>query len=83
MTLYSCQIPRHIFSERDKGDRFERLMQAFLQTVPWHEGTFRHVWLGGSSPTRKTLAARIRALTLWHRRWKGISGPSSASAIRR
>ena len=21
------------FSERDKGDRFERLMQAFLQTV--------------------------------------------------
>ena len=45
MTLYSCQIPRHIFSERDKGDRFERLMQAFLQTVPWHEGTFRHVWL--------------------------------------
>ena len=22
------------FSERDKGDRFERLMQAFLQTVP-------------------------------------------------
>ena len=30
------------FSERDKGDRFERLMQAFLQTVPWYAGTFRH-----------------------------------------
>lgn len=30
------------FSERDKGDRFERLMQAFLQTVPWYEGKFQH-----------------------------------------
>lgn len=33
------------FSERDKGDHFERLMQAFLQTVPWYEGKFQHVWL--------------------------------------
>ena len=24
------------FSERDKGDRFERLMQAYLQTDPTH-----------------------------------------------
>ncbi|MCI7569740.1 MAG: hypothetical protein MSH25_10350 [Desulfovibrio sp.] len=32
------------FSERDKGDRFERLMQTFLQTVPWYAGMFRHVW---------------------------------------
>ena len=38
------------FSERDKGDRFERLMQAFLQTVPWYAGTFRHVWLWREFP---------------------------------
>ena len=30
------------FSERDKGDRFERLMQAFLKTVSWYAGTFRY-----------------------------------------
>ena len=38
------------FSERDKGDRFERLMQAFLQTVPWYAGMFRHVWLWREFP---------------------------------
>ena len=38
------------FSERDKGDRFERLMQAFLQTVPWYEGKFQHVWLWREFP---------------------------------
>jgi hypothetical protein len=26
------------FSERDKGDRFERLMRAFLKTAPEYEG---------------------------------------------
>lgn len=42
------------FSERDKGDRFERLMQAFLQTVPWYEGKFQHVWLWKELPSRTT-----------------------------
>lgn len=43
------------FSERDKGDRFERLMQAFLQTVPWYAGTFRHVWLWREFPYKQNL----------------------------
>jgi len=41
------------FSERDKGDRFERLMQAYLQTDPKYAYRFKNVWLwnefGGKS----------------------------------
>lgn len=33
------------FSERDKGDRFERLMQAYLQTDPQYAFRFKKVWL--------------------------------------
>lgn len=33
------------FSERDKGDRFERLMQAYLQTDPKYSFLFKKVWL--------------------------------------
>lgn len=33
------------FSERDKGDRFERLMQAYLLTDPKYAYKFKHVWL--------------------------------------
>ncbi|CAN5375899.1 hypothetical protein BH09BAC5_BH09BAC5_22540 [soil metagenome] len=33
------------FSERDKGDRFERLMQAYLQTDPQYAHQFVNVWL--------------------------------------
>ncbi len=33
------------FSERDKGDRFERLIQAYLLTDPKYAYKFKHVWL--------------------------------------
>ncbi|HPD52556.1 MAG TPA: restriction endonuclease, partial [Bacteroidia bacterium] len=36
---------QHAFSERDKGARFERLMQAYLQTDRRYADQFRHVWL--------------------------------------
>lgn len=52
------------FSERDKGDRFERLMQAFLQTVPWYEGTFRHVWLWNEFPYRKEFGGKDTGIDL-------------------
>lgn len=32
------------FSERDKGDRFERLIQLYLQTDPKYAYQFKHVW---------------------------------------
>jgi predicted helicase len=33
------------FSERDKGDRFERLMQTYLLTDPKYAFLFKNVWL--------------------------------------
>ena len=52
------------FSERDKGDRFERLMQAFLQTAPWYEGKFRHVWLWREFPYRKSFGGKDTGIDL-------------------
>ena len=52
------------FSERDKGDRFERLMQAFLQTVPWYDGKFRHVWLWKEFPYKGTLGGKDTGIDL-------------------
>ena len=37
-------------SERDKGDRFERLMQAYLKTTPVYAGLFEQVWLWTEFP---------------------------------
>ncbi|MDX9775466.1 MAG: type ISP restriction/modification enzyme [Petrimonas sp.] len=38
------------FSERDKGDRFERLMQAYLKTDPKYASKFKHVWMWNEFP---------------------------------
>ena len=40
------------FSERDKGDRFERLMQAYLKTDPKYLTTFKEVWLWNEFPAK-------------------------------
>ena len=37
-----CKI---LFSDIDKGDRFERLMQAYLRTDPKYAYRFKCVWL--------------------------------------
>lgn len=38
------------FSERDKGDRFERLMQVYLKTDPKYASKFKHVWMWNEFP---------------------------------
>ena len=43
------------FSERDKGDRFERLMQAYLETDPKYAFRFKHVWLWNEFPGKLDL----------------------------
>lgn len=43
------------FSERDKGARFERLMQRFLQTDPLYCNRFRNVWQWGEFPFRSAI----------------------------
>ncbi|MDX9865093.1 MAG: type ISP restriction/modification enzyme, partial [Anaerolineaceae bacterium] len=43
------------FSERDKGDRFERLMQSYLQTDPKYAYLFEKVWLWNEFPGKSDL----------------------------
>jgi len=42
-------------SERDKGDRFERLMQGYLLTDPKYAYRFKQVWLWDEFPGKKDL----------------------------
>ena len=41
---------RESFSERDKGFRFERLMQAYLKTTALYANLFEEVWLWTEFP---------------------------------
>ncbi|WP_219928786.1 DEAD/DEAH box helicase family protein [Flavobacterium album] len=43
------------FSERDKGDRFERLMKAYLLTDPKYAYKFKKVWLWNEFPGKNDL----------------------------
>lgn len=52
------------FSQRDKGDRFERLMQAFLRTAPMYEGKFRHVWLWREFPCQSHIGGKDTGIDL-------------------
>ena len=40
------------FSERDKGDRFERLIQGYLQTEPLYTSKFKNVWMWNDFPSK-------------------------------
>ena len=46
------------FSERDKGDRFERLMQRYLQTDPKFHFIFKEVWLWNEFPGKKDFGGK-------------------------
>ena len=52
------------FSERDKGDRFERLMQAYLRTDPKYAPLFKHVWLWNDFPGRTDLGGSDTGIDL-------------------
>lgn len=43
------------FSEKDKGERFERLMQAYLKTDPQYSSQFKEVWLWNEFPGKSDL----------------------------
>jgi len=46
------------FSERDKGDRFERLSQAYLQTDPKYSFQFKKVWMWNDFPGKKDFGGK-------------------------
>lgn len=52
------------FSERDKGDRFERLMQLYLQTDPKYAYKFKHVWMWNDFPCKKDFGGKDTGIDL-------------------
>lgn len=52
------------FSERDKGDRFERLMQAYLKTDPKYFYLFKNVWLWNEFPGKLDLGGSDTGIDL-------------------
>jgi predicted helicase len=52
------------FSERDKGERFERLMQTFLQTDPRYANLFKRVWLWNDFPGKYDLGGQDTGIDL-------------------
>lgn len=52
------------FSERDKGDRFERLMQAYLKTDTQYANQFKEVWLWNEFPGKNDLGGNDTGIDL-------------------
>jgi predicted helicase len=46
------------FSERDKGDRFERLVQSYLQTDPTYSTLLKYVWMWNEFPGKKDFGGK-------------------------
>lgn len=52
------------FTEKDKGSRFERLMQAYLKTDPKYSYKFKHVWLWTEFPGKDDLGGTEMGIDL-------------------
>lgn len=55
---------KNSFSEKDKGERFERLMQAYLLTEPIYASTFKKVWLWNEFPGKHDLGGNDTGIDL-------------------
>ena len=52
------------FSERDKGERFERLIQAYLLTDPKYAYQFKKVWMWNEFPAKKDFGGKDTGIDL-------------------
>ncbi len=52
------------YSEADKGNRFERLMQAMLRTIPPYRNELQQVWLWSEFPYRLSISAHDSGIDL-------------------
>lgn len=52
------------FSQRDKGDRFERLMQLYLKTDPKYANIFKNVWMWSEFPGKDDLGSSDTGIDL-------------------
>ena len=55
---------KYSFSERDKGDRFERLVQAYFRTDPKYADQLSEVWLWNDFPSRKDFGGKDTGIDL-------------------
>jgi predicted helicase len=60
LDIYRKEAP----SEREKGARFERLMQRYLLTDPYYASRFAKVWLWNEFPFRKNLGGSDTGIDL-------------------
>jgi len=65
------QFRKYALSERDKGDKFERLMQAYLQTDPRFAPLFTNVWLWNEFPGRRDFGGKDTGIDLVSRTTSG------------
>ena len=52
------------YSEADKGNRFERLMQAMFLTIPPYCDEFQQVWLWSEFPFRQSISLHDSGIDL-------------------
>ena len=62
---------KYATSERDKGDKFERLMQAYLQTDPRYADLFTNVWRWNDFPARRDFGGKDTGIDLVARTTSG------------
>ena len=67
MTIFTQilnKFRKEALSERDKGDRFERLMQAYLKTTALYANLFEEVWLWMEFPYHDQLGGNDTGIDL-------------------
>ncbi|WP_026914582.1 DEAD/DEAH box helicase [Christiangramia portivictoriae] len=52
------------FSERDKGERFEKLVHAYLQTDPAYSGILKYVWMWNEFPSKSDFGGKDTGIDL-------------------
>jgi len=55
---------KEAYSERDKGTKFERLMQAYLKTDPKYADRFKKVWMWSDFPSKGDLGGTETGIDL-------------------
>jgi len=58
------QFRKESVTEKEKGTRFERLIQLYLQTEPYYASRFKKVWLWTEFPFKKDLGGQDTGIDL-------------------
>ena len=86
MTIFTQilnKFRKEALSERDKGDRFERLMQAYLKTTALYANLFEEVWLWMEFPYHNQLGGNDTGIDLWRVPSTANIGQFSVNTMRR